>query len=398
MSEMPERHLSTSPMTRRQFVARIGQVAGGLVLAPSVLAACGHEDSSAAESVAGPGPNGSVVIENWPYYIDTDVNGEAANGVTIRGFEQSSGIDVVYRQTIENNDVWLAAHERQLAAGIGIGVDLAVLTGWMVERLVGLGYVQELDPRLLPNATNLVPTLAHPDYDPNRKFSLPWTSGMAGLAYDPVKCDREITSINDLFDPAFAGHVSILSEMRDTLGLVMLGLGIDPATCTLDDARTAAAKLLQAKQRGQFLGVSNDDYTHALVSGDTWIGYAWSGDIASIRAQNPGLRFLVPEEGAMLYTDNMVIPVGAVNVANAHAWMNYVYQPTISAQIHAATRYIPPVAGAAEGMKALDPGLTINPLIFPTVDVQQRLHVFRSLSSQEQAAFAAVFAQVAQIV
>src|SRR5262249_11530927 len=161
---------------------------------------------------------------------------------------------------------------------------------------VSLGYVQELDRRAVPNAANLVSTLAHPDYDPNRKFSLPWTSGMSGIAYDPVKTDREITSVHDLFDPAFAGHVSILSEMHEPLGLVMLGLGRAPATCTVDDARAAVDQLLQAKRGGQFTTPTTQDHTAGLIDGTTWIGIAWSGDITAIRQRNPNLRFVVPAE------------------------------------------------------------------------------------------------------
>jgi spermidine/putrescine transport system substrate-binding protein len=242
-----------------------------------------------------------------------------------------------------------------------------------------------------------VNTLAHPDYDPNRKFSLPWTSGMAGIAYDPEQTDREVTSVQDLFDPAFAGHASILSEMRDTLGLVMLGQGRDPATCTVEDARAACDELLQAQRRGQFGAPSGRDYTAGLVDGSTWIAFAWSGDITAIRDQNPNLRFVVPAEGSMMFTDNMVIPLGADNVANAHAWMDYVYQPQVSAEIHAATHSIPPVAGTADSMKAIDAGLTVNPLVFPTVDVQQRLHVFRSLSLEDERAFASMFAELDQV-
>jgi spermidine/putrescine transport system substrate-binding protein len=418
---MPDRPISAA-MSRRRFLGHAGRLAGGLALAPAALAACGGGTRAGDQTTAtvAPGANGSLVIENWPVSIDTDDTGDPAGGATIRGFRDATGIAVDYRTTITDDAAWLAAHERELASGAGIGTDIAVLTGWMVERLVSLGYVQELDRRAIPNAANLVDTLAHPDYDPNRKFSLPWTSGMTGIAYDPVKTDREVTSVRDLFDPAFAGHVSLLPEMRDTLGLVMLGQGRDPATCTLADAQAAVDELLAATAQGQFVtagsgagrdsgssgsgpgsgsgaprsGPAGADRTEGLVRGTTWIGIAWSGDITALRARNPNLRFVVPAEGSMLFTDNMVLPLGAADVANAHAWMDYVYQPTVSAEIHAATHRIPPVAGTAEPMQALDPGLTVNPLIFPTVDVQQRLHVFRSLSLEDERSFAGLFGQL----
>ena len=396
---MPDRPPTSAAMSRRRFLGRAGRLAGGLALGPMALTACGGESRTGAQTAAttAGAANGSLVVETWPSSIDTDASGDAAGGATIRGFEAASGITVDYRPDITDNAAWLAAHDRQLGAGVGIGTDVAVLTGWMVERLVSLGYVQELDRRAIPNAANLVPSLAHPDYDPNRKFSLPWTSAMCGIAYDPVKTDREITSVTDLFDPAFAGHVTLLSEMRDTLGLVLLGQDRDPATCTVDDARAAVDQLLQAKGRGQFRGTGaplGQGYTTGLVDGTTWIAVAWSSDIATLRQRNPGLRFVVPSEGAMLFTANMVVPLGAHDVANAHAWMDYVYQPAVSAQIHAATHSIPPVQGTADHMAALDPGLTVNPLVFPTVDVQQRLHVFRSLSLEDDRAFTELFAQL----
>jgi spermidine/putrescine transport system substrate-binding protein len=396
---MPDRLPIPAAMSRRRFLGRAGRLVGGLAVAPAVLAACGGESPSGAgpAGTAAARANGSLVIETWPYDVDTDASGDPSRGATIEGFEAATGIGVDYRATITDNAAWLAAHEHALSSGVGIGTDVAVLTGWMVERLVSLGYVQELDRKLIPNAANLVPSLAHPDYDPNRKFSLPWTSGMSGIAYDPTKTDREVTSVADLFDPAFAGHVSVLSELRDTLGLVMLGQGRDPATCTVDDAHAAVDQLLEAKGRGQFAAPGapvGQGYTAGLVDGSTWIAVAWSSDIASLRQQNPGLRFVVPQEGAMLFTDNMVVPLGADDVANAHAWMDYVYQPAVSAQIHAATRSIPPVQGTADHMAALDPGLTVNPLVFPTVDVQQRLHVFRSLSLDDERAFTDLFAQL----
>jgi spermidine/putrescine transport system substrate-binding protein len=375
-------------MTRRRFLGRVGSLAGGLALAPTALASCGGGARSGAGSPSG--ANGSLVVENWPGSIDTDAAGDPARGETILGFEHAAGVAVEYRPTVRDNDQWFAAHRRELALGSSAGVDVVVLTGWMVEQLIGLGYVEELDASLVPNAANVVPELAHPDFDPDRRFSLPWTSRMAGIAYDPVRTDRTITSVADVLDPAFAGHVSLLPEARACFGLALLGLGIDPANCSVGDLRAAAATLTDARDRGQFRSL-DEDGSAALVRGDTWLAYAWSDGIASIRAQNPGVRFVVPEQGGMMVTDNMVVPVGAVNADNAHAWIDHVYDPAVSARIHTATRSISPVTGTAERVRDLDPGLTVNPLMFPTVDVLQRLHVFRSLSGDEQTELAILF-------
>jgi spermidine/putrescine transport system substrate-binding protein len=216
---------------------------------------------------------------------------------------------------------------------------------------------------------------------------------MAGIAYDPVLTDRTVTSLADVLDPAFAGHVSVLPEARASFGLALLGLGIDPAACTEADLRAAGAALTDARARGQFRSL-DEDYAAALVRGDTWLAYAWSDDIAAIREQNPDVRFVVPQQGGMMVTDNMVIPIGAVNLDNAHAWLDHAYDPAVSARIHVATRSISPVVGTADRVRDLDPGLTVNPLMFPTVDVLQRLHVFRSLSGDEQTVLAQLFDQL----
>ena len=178
----------------------------------------------------------------------------------------------------------------------------------MAGRLITLGYAQTIPEDKFPNKANLVDNLKNVGFDPGRKQSVPWLSGMTGVGYNPKKTGRELTSINDIFDPKFKGQVTMLTEMRDTLGLVMLGLGKDPANCTVDDAKAACAKIKKARESGHIREFTGNDYAADLAAGNIAVAIAWSGDIQGLAADNPELRWIAPKEGAMLYSDNMLIP------------------------------------------------------------------------------------------
>ncbi len=387
----PVPRMTPERLARRAFLRRSGLVVGGLAAAPWLLAACGGDDDDTGGATGGGGGGGTVRISNWPFYIDADDAGDPSKGQTIPGFEALSGYDVVYDELVNDNDEWFAKFSPDLAAGNPIGLDIAVLTTWMVERLIGLGYLEELDMANLPNVANLDPVHAAVAWDPGRRFSLPWASGLGGIAYNPTRTGRAITSVSDLFDPEFAGHVTVLTEMRDTLGLTMLSMGIDVTACTPADAQAAAAKLKAATEAGQFRRATGNDYVADLLTGDTWLAVAWSGDIISAQLEDPDLIWIAPDEGTMLFTDTMIIPRGAANKAGAEAWMNHVYDPAISAQIFAYTQYQSPVVGTKEKITELDPALAENPLIFPPADVQARTFTFKTLSDEEQIEFTTLF-------
>ncbi len=199
---------------------------------------------------------------------------------------------------------------------------------------------------------------------------MPWLSGMTGVGYNPKQTGRELTSINDIFDPKFKGQVTMLTEMRDTLGLVMLGLGKDPANCTVDDAKAACAKIKKARESGHIRKFTGNDYAADLAQGNIAVAIAWSGDIQGLAADNPELRWIAPKEGAMLYSDNMLIPKTSDRPELAAAWMNYVYDPVHSAQIVTAAPYISAVKGAGEALAKIDPALAKSPLVNPPADLR----------------------------
>jgi spermidine/putrescine transport system substrate-binding protein len=269
----------------------------------------------------------------------------------------------------------------------------------MAARFIRLGWAEQLDKSLIPNAANLVESLRSPDFDPNRDYTLPWQSGMTAIGYNPNLTGRELTSINDIFDPAFAGRVTMLTEMRDTMGLVMLSEGIDPTTCTVDDARVATDKIRQARESGQIRRFTGNDYTEDLAAGNVAVAFAWSGDVIQLQADNPDLVFLIPEEGLMLWSDNMLIPAGAANYEAAHAWMNFAYDPRVAAKIESWVNFICPVEGAREALLELadeidDPELAEladDQLIFPDDETLDKTHIFKNLDEEEERQFNELF-------
>lgn len=353
-------------ITRRRLLGAAGAGLTGLA------AACGRRGTRARV----------LRISNWPLYIDRR---------TIPDFQRATGITVQYHEDINDNLEFLAKISEPLSRGQSIDRDIVVLTDWVTGRMIRHGWVAPLDDSLFPNKANLVETERHVDYDPGRRYSVPWLSGMVGLGYNPRETGREITSVNDLFDPRFRGRVTMVTEMRDTLGLVMLGMGRDPDHCTLDDARAAAARVKQAREQGQIRAFTGNDYAEDLASGNIALAIAWSGDIQGLRADNPDLRWIAPREGGLAFSDNMLIPVTSDRPDLAMAWMNWCYDPAHSAQIVSSAPYISDVRGAMDVLRRTAPALAQSELVNPPPALRARLHNFRTLSDEEEAAFNRLF-------
>ena len=372
-------------LSRRRFLTNSALAAGGLALGGNLLAACGGKEGGEAAAGGGGGggsASGAVRISNWPLYIDPK---------TVPDFEQATGIKVEYNEDVNDNNEFFAKIDEPLKRNQSIDRDIVVLTDWMIGRLITLGYAAPLDDSKFPNKANLVDSLRDVSFDPGRKYSVPWVSGMAGLGYNPKKTGRELTSINDVFDPKFKGQVTMLTEMRDTLGLVMLALGKDPSNATQADAQAACARIKKARESGQIRKFTGNDYAEDLAAGNITIAFAWSGDIQGLAADNPDLRWVAPKEGAMLYSDNMLIPKTSDRQAQALAFMNYVYDPAHSAQIIVEAPYISPVKGAGEELAKIAPELAKSPLVNPPDDLRARLRVFKSLSDTEDTEFNRLF-------
>ena len=235
-----------------------------------------------------------------------------------------------------------------------------------------LGYLQNFDKNAIPEVNkNMLPSLRSPTFDPERQFSAPWQSGMTGLVVNTAEAP-DVTSINDLLDdPDLAGKVTVLSEMRDTIPLIMKADGIDPAKATADDWLAAIDKLGEAIESGQVLGITGNSYLNDMARGDVVAAIGWSGDAIQLQADNPDIQFVMPDQGCIIWADNMVIPVGAPNPEAAYEFMNYVYTPKNQAQIAAYNYYTTPVAGVQEIFEKTDPALAKEQLIFPTEEYQK---------------------------
>jgi spermidine/putrescine transport system substrate-binding protein len=380
------RSILNSRITRRSVLAGAGAVAGA-----SALAACGggSDGGSAAESVR---------WANWTLYLDVDESG--TKYPTLEAFEKEFGIDAVYSEDINDNDEFFGKVQGQLKLGKDIGYDLITPTDWMAGRFIRLGYTQKFDKANIPNAKNLLPTLANPSFDPNRESSLTYQSIMAGLGWNTAVNPKGMKSIDDLWTPANKGKVIVLSEMRDTIGVILLSQGVDITTVTEDQFMNAVDFLQGKINDGWIRGVKGNEYKEDLISGDATAVIAWAGDLFQLSNENEGkFDFAIPESGGTISGDNLVIPYTATAEAKASAekLINWYYDPAIAAEVAAYVNYVTPVKGAQAEMEKIDPDLAASEFIFPTEKTMANLSVFRSLTPTEETSWSEAFLKAAGI-
>jgi spermidine/putrescine transport system substrate-binding protein len=366
----------SSRYTRADFLRR--SAAGGTALTlPGLLAACGGGSKSTATTAAAGGTETlpkTIVWSNWPLYID--INDKTKKHPTLQAFEAKYKVNVRYLEDINDNDSFFGKIEGQLSQGQDVGRDIVVLTdsSGLPARMIELGWVEKLDKSALPNISNLQPVQQHPGWDSNRDYSLPWQSGMTGIGYDPKKVGGEITSIKELLtNPKLKGKVTMLTEFGDTMGLVMLANGDDPSNVTDASFDRAVKTIKAAVDSGQIRQFTGNDYAPLLAKGDVWACAAWSGDMVQLQADHPGLKWILPKDGGMIWTDNMLIPKGG-NAYAASVLMNWYYRPEIAADVEDYVNYICPVVGADKVLEVKDPAVAKNPLIFPTKAMLASVH------------------------
>ena len=392
--------LLAAELTRRRFLRGAGASALSL---SALIAACGGgglesgAPSTTAAEEAKAIAKGEVAkelsVSNWPLYID--VNENTKRRPTLDNFKREYGTTVKYTEEINDNTEFFGKVRQQLAQGSSGGRDIVVLTDWMAARMIQLGYAQKLDRGELPNVeANLRDALSAPGFDPTREFTVPWQTGMTGLVYRRDLVKGDLTSVEDLFDPGFKGKVTFLTEMRDSVGLVMLGEGADPAKDGTDPALAAIEKIDKASRDGQIRRFTGNDFSKDLLKGDAWVSVGWSGDAIQLQADNPDIRFVQPEEGFMLWSDNMLVPVGAPQPYTAQKFIDYVYDPKVQANIAAYVNYVTPVDGVKAVLAEQDPELAENPLIFPEDSDLERARIFRDLSPKEETALDEAFQRV----
>ncbi|MEU9380974.1 spermidine/putrescine ABC transporter substrate-binding protein [Streptomyces sp. NPDC048279] len=381
-------------LARRSFLGGALAVGGAGVLSACGIPAAGKsqggvsaDDHSAEEKV--------VNFSNWPEYIDVDDSGKTHP--TLDAFRKRTGITVKYTEDINDNDEFFGKIQPQLAAGQDTGRDLIVLTDWLAARMIRLGYVQKLDASNLPHAfANLTDQFRSPDWDPGRAYSYPWQGISTVVAFNKKALDGvEVKSVSDLLDnPALKGRVGLLTEMRDTVGMTMLDMGIDPGKFTGDNYDAVIARLQKAVDKGQIRRFTGNDYTSDLSKGDLAACVAWGGDVVQLQADNPDVAYVIPDSGYMTSTDNLMIPNKARHKTNAERLIDYYYEPEPAAELSAYVNYVSPVADVQPYLAKIDKGAASNPLIVPDKAMQARSHAFRALSSKEETAYQQKFAKL----
>jgi spermidine/putrescine transport system substrate-binding protein len=391
-----QRSFGRSSLTRRSLFGGAGALGLG-----AALAACGTGGgTSSGGSAAKPSPavdtsrtDKVVNWANWTLYLDFD--DKTKKYPTLEKFQKLFQIKATYDEAIDDNDTYYGKIQGQLKNGQDIGKDIITLTDWMAGRIIRQGYAQKLNKANIENAKNLLPNLQNPDFDPGRNYSLTWQSGYAGLAWNKKHVPGGLTTVSDLWKPALKGKVEVLSEMRDTMGLIMLEQGADITKFTGDQFSKAIEVLDKQLSSGQIRQVKGNSYKEDLISGDAIAVIGWSGDITQINFENKDQwEFRLPQAGGTLWSDNLMVPIGSPHKENAEILMNYYYGPEVAAEVAAYVNYICPVEGAQKAMKKIDPSLVDNKWIFPTKDDLAESHIFRSLTPAEETQFTSEFQKV----
>ncbi len=362
----------TKVLTRHELLRRAA--AGGSVLTlPGLLAACGGSSSKSSGSTSDHTLAKTLRFSNWTLYID--INEKTKRHPTLDMFKKKTGTTVRYVEDINDNATYFGKIQGPLSRGQSIDRDIIVMTdnSRYPSLLIKKGWVEKLDKSAIPNIKNLQPALAHPNWDPDRDYSLPWQSGLTGIAYNDKLTDPVLTVEDLLENPKLKGKITLLSGVGDTMPLIMSANGDDPTKVTDASWDRAIKVVKKAVDSGQIRQFTGNDYSGPLAKGDLSAAFAWSGDVVQLTADNKHLHWNLPEAGGGIWTDNMLIPKGG-NVYTASVYMNFAYDPHIAALIEDYVNYICPVKGAKQELEKIDPGVANNTLIFPTNKMLDNAH------------------------
>jgi spermidine/putrescine transport system substrate-binding protein len=361
--------------------------AGGLGAA-GLLAACGGSDSADSAN--------SVRWGNWPLYLDYDE--DTKKYPTLEKFIEQTGIAATYFEDYNDNDEFYGKVQAQLKLGEDIGYDVVTPTDWMAARWIRLGYTQKFDTANIPNKSNILDSLASPSFDANREQTLTWQGIMGGFGWNVEKNPKGIRTIDELFAPQNKGKIVVLSEMRDTIGIILLSQGVNLQTVTEDQFMNAVDFMAKKIADGWIRGVKGNEYAEDLTSGDATAVIGWSGDMFILKAENEGkFDFALPDSGGTISGDNFIIPstASAEGKASAEKLINFYYDPAIAAEVAAYVNYVCPVKGAQAEMEKIDPALAASPFIFPDAAMSAKLNVFRSLTPAEETTWSEAFQKAA---
>ena len=383
---------SLSPEARSiigAMVSRRAVLAGaGGIGAAGLLAACGGSDSADSAN--------SVRWGNWPLYLDYDE--DTKKYPTLDKFSEQTGITAEYFEDYNDNDEFYGKVQAQLKLGEDIGYDVVTPTDWMAARWIRLGYTQKFDAANIPNKSNILDSLASPSFDPNREQSMTWQGIMSGFGWNTEKNPKGIRTIDELFAPQNKGKIVVLSEMRDTIGIILRSQGVDLQTVTEDQFMNAVDFMEKKIADGWIRGVKGNEYAEDLTSGDATAVIGWSGDMFILASENEGkFDFAIPDSGGTISGDNLMIPstASAEGKASAEKLINFYYDPVIAAEVAAYVNYVCPVKGAQEEMEKIAPELASSPYIFPDAATSAKLSVFRSLTPAEETTWGEAFQKAA---
>ena len=380
--------LAANRTSRRRFIGGGAAAAAGLALGGTFLAACGSDSGQSGQTTtpqdSGPA-SGTLRISNWPLYM--------ADGF-VADFQKASGITVDYKEDFNDNEQWFAKVKEPLSRKQDIGADLAVPTTFMMIRLHQLGWLNEISDSGVPNKKNIRPDLLEASVDPGRKYSAPYMSGLVGLAYNKAATGRDIKTIDDMWDPAFKGKVSMFSDTQDGLGMIMMSQGGSVEKPTTESVQKAVDLVKEQKDKGQIRRFTGNDYADDLAAGNIAIAQAYSGDVVQLQADNPDLHFIVPESGGTTFVDTMVIPYTTQNQKAAEAWMDYVYDRANYAKLIAFVQYVPVLSDMTDELNKIDPDVASNPLVNPPKETLDKVKGWAALDDQQTQEFNTAYAAV----
>lgn len=378
--------MSARRTSRRRFIGGGAAAAAGLALGSSFLAACGSDSGTSSTTSEDGGPaSGTLRISNWPLYM--------ADGF-VAAFQTASGITVDYKEDFNDNEQWFAKVKEPLSRKQDIGADLAIPTEFLAVRLHQLGWLNDISEAGVPNKKNLRPDLLEASADPGRKFTAPYMSGLVGLAYNRAATGRDIRTMDDLWDPAFKGRVSLFSDAQDGLGMIMLSQGNSPENPSMESVQQAIDLVREQNDKGQIRRFTGNDYADDLAAGNVAVAQAYSGDVVQLQADNPDLQFIVPESGGTTFLDTMVIPYTTQNQKAAEAWIDYVYDRANYAKLVAYTQFVPVLSDMTAELEKVDPAAAANPLINPSTEVLNRSKSWAALTDEQTQEFNTAYAAV----
>ena len=347
-------------LTRRSLLKGAGSGATALSLG-SILAACGTSGGSGTGGNGGGGsesmdpsqifsgePGDTVEFANWPLYLDKakDNSGDVYYP-SLRLFEKETGIHVDYQDVIQDNAEFFGKLRPQLEAGDPTGWDIIVITnGTEFTALTQNDWVYPLDPSLHPNFdANAAAWAKNPFYDPNNEHSMAWQSGITGIGVNKDLVNGQVTKMDDLANPDIVGTDSVGMLKGDMPDWVMINLGIDPKTSGPDEWREAADWLMKQRDSGTVRQYYTQGYIDDLTGGNLSATMAWSGDVLyyALWSGYNNLDFVFPEDGALLWIDNMLIPANAANPVGAMKVMDFYYRPDVATMVTEWVLYMSPV-------------------------------------------------------